>query len=305
LSAAQGGDAKRRMLGLVALAIAAAFVVTPQFLGVPGNPFYFRVNLRYVAPGMALGLALLPLVPALAAKRARYAVMLLLSAALLATQLDPSIWATELRSSRLEDPVRGAAVPGALALGACVTAAMLAVWSLRRSRGPRLNPLVSIAGVAAIVLAGGYAVQRSYFDGRYMALAPLPKTWKWAQSAHDQRIASVGVFLQYPFYGKDLSNHVQYLGHEGPHGAFSPIASCREWRNALNAGRYRYVVTAPEGFPQVVKTRIAREARWTASDPAAEVVLRETPAGLGEVDLFRIDGPLDPAACDRQRSAAR
>ena len=63
-------------------------------------------------------------------------------------------------------------------------------------------------------------------------------------------------FKQYVFYGNDLSNHVQYVAHEGPHGAFTPIATdpadrtdvaaCEEWLTALNEGDYDYVVIGPD-----------------------------------------------------------
>ena len=57
-----------------------------------------------------------------------------------------------------------------------------------------------------------------------------------------------GVFNQYPFYGTDLSNHVQWLGVKGPDGAYERIPNCAEWRQALADGGYTHVVTTYDPF---------------------------------------------------------
>jgi hypothetical protein len=118
---------------------------------------------------------------------------------------------------------------------------------------------------------------------------------EWAQDAHDERIAIVGEVLQYPYYGKDLSNHVQYVGKRGRNGAFAPIRHCAEWRRALNAGHYSYVIITPERFP--ISVGAAPEAAWTEADPAATLVMND-----GDVSLFRLDGRLDPERCDADAS---
>ncbi len=66
------------------------------------------------------------------------------------------------------------------------------------------------------------------------------------QRDHHSRIAVAGDFaqLQYVFYGRNLANYVQYIGQPEPHHGYARIASCSEWRRALDAGRYDYVVTS-------------------------------------------------------------
>jgi hypothetical protein len=103
------------------------------------------------------------------------------------------------------------------------------------------------------------------------------------------------VFTQYPFYGTDLSNRVQWLGIRGEHDAYRRIPDCRQWRQAIEEGDYTHVVTTfdpylPGGM------RNSPEGRWTQSDPNARVVLRD-----GPVRVFELRGPLDPAGCAGQR----
>ena len=53
------------MLGLVALASLAAYLITPETAAGPaGDPAGFAFNLRYAAPALALCFAVLPLAPA-------------------------------------------------------------------------------------------------------------------------------------------------------------------------------------------------------------------------------------------------
>ena len=68
-----------RMLGFVALASLAAYLITPETAAGPaGNPLGFAFNLRYAAPGLTLALTVLPLAPALDGRRRRIAVFVVL-----------------------------------------------------------------------------------------------------------------------------------------------------------------------------------------------------------------------------------
>jgi hypothetical protein len=162
---------------------------------------------------------------------------------------------------------------------------------------------VSLVLVTAAV---GWPVQRSYFDDRYAELGPtLPPPSLWAQDVENERIGIVGYLLQYPLYGRDGSNRVDWLGRRGAHGAFAPIATCAAWRRAIDAGRYRYVVTAPQ--PSVVLGDAGavlgepREAAWTASAPGARVLMRDEPR---RTTVFRIEGPLGADGCESPRATA-
>ena len=283
-----------RMLGALGLLAILAFLLTPQFLGLPGRPIFFTFNVRYSSAALALGLALLPALPMLAAARRPRWVLGALALVLLATQLDPSIWPTDLRASRFVEPVSSTDAILGLALGAAVLAAA-AAWRLRAR--VRVGRLAGVAGAAAVVLAAGWGVSREYLDNRYRDTPPLRAVYAWAGGVQDSRIAIAGFFLQYPLYGEDLSNRVQFVGTRGPNGAFAPIADCRAWRRALNAGRYRYVITAPPGFPANRGADTGPEAAWTRGADGARELLRDGPAGAAAAVLFEIERPLSPAGC--------
>jgi hypothetical protein len=142
-------------------------------------------------------------------------------------------------------------------------------------------------------------VQHSYLSSRYAdvahdlpyASAPradLAALYGWVRHVSDARIALAGLAISYPLFGADLSNHVQYVGHKGPHGAFDRVGTCREWRQLLNAGNYDYVVVSAN----TGGARAPVEAGWTRSDPAAQVVL-----DVGTASVFRVSGAFAPSGC--------
>ena len=124
--------------------------------------------------------------------------------------------------------------------------------------------------------------------------------WALFRGIHHARVgvaATFGMFFAYPMYGLDGSNRVQYIAARGPHGSFTPIASCPAWRAAVDAGRYRYVVTTPARDPWHPKPlRYAPERSWISSDPAARVVYEHRAFGQ-LIDVFELSGPLDPGSC--------
>jgi hypothetical protein len=284
-----------RVLGLVALVSGIAVIFTPQGLGTQDDPLFFKFNLRYPTPALVLGLVLLPLAPRLERGRARALLPGVLLAVLALTQLDPTIWPTELREGRFAEPPSSGTALGGLAIGAALLAAALLATSpsVRAGLGGR-RTLAALAGVAALVAAvGGYVLQRHYLDQRYTDYEPMPEVAAWARDAEDARIGIAGFFVQYPLYGLDLSNRVDYVARHGPHGAFTRIDSCRDWRRALNEGGYEYVVTTPFNYPGNLRGDQPDEAGWTGSDAAARLVLRDRRL----VSLYRLSGRLDPAAC--------
>jgi len=157
------------------------------------------------------------------------------------------------------------------------------------------------AGAAAVIAVGGYVGERHYLDHRYEntgQVQDLASALRWARDVRDARIAVGGirgVFTQYPFYGTDLSNEVQWLGKRGPHDAYNRIPDCREWREAIDAGGYTHVVTTFDPYlPGTMRN--TPEGRWTGSDPNAHLVLRD-----GPVRVFELRGRLDPAGCTGQK----
>jgi hypothetical protein len=116
----------------------------------------------------------------------------------------------------------------------------------------------------------------------------------WARNVSHSRIASSNV-LVYPLYGRRISNDVDNLGQRGPRGQFHPYETCRGWRQALNAGHYRYVVIATRRRQSGRRTvSVPGPDRWTRSARGVRVVLRD--AANGSV-VYRVERPLDPGSC--------
>jgi len=279
-----------RMLGCVALFSLAAYLITPETAAGPvGDPLGFAFNLRYLAPALTLALAVGPLAPALAG-RARLAVTTILAIVLAGTIAQPVLW-----------PDAHAA--GAVAIGV----AALAAAGLLLAGGRARTPLAIAAAVLGLVVvagaAAGYRLQGHYLRGRY-AYQPnvsyLAKVWALFRTVHDARVGVVGTFggfFAYPLYGLDDSNRVQYLAEHGPHGSFTPITSCPEWRAEVNSDHLKYLITTPARDPWHPSALTpSPETRWTATDPAATPVFSEQALGQPIV-VFRLRGPLDVASC--------
>jgi hypothetical protein len=110
-------------------------------------------------------------------------------------------------------------------------------------------------------------------------------------------VGTFGGFFAYPLYGLDDSNRVRYIAARGPHGAFTPIATCAEWRSAVNDAHLSYLVTTPARDPWHPKVLSpSPEDAWTASDPAAQPVFSALAKGQ-PIAVYRIRGPLNPEGC--------
>ena len=281
-------------LGAVGALTGLAFLVTPQFLTAYGGPYFFPYNVRYADPALVLGIVLLPLSPHLATRRWQTGLLTLYAAALLVTQLDPTLWPDGLHLGSFAVSVSRTDALFGLLIGliALVVGGIL-VFHRRRAT---LRTVV-VAAITVVVVGGGYSVQQSYLRDRYNH-RPVPNIDTRAQHIRNARIAVSGFLTQaeYPLYGRDNSNYVQYIGVRGAHGAFRPVRTCGQWRRIINAGHYDYVFEFSEPSPA---------AHWTSGDPSAHLVARDvlqkvpgTPyPGFVGFSLFRIDGHLDPAAC--------
>jgi hypothetical protein len=159
-----------------------------------------------------------------------------------------------------------------------------------RSWAPR------IAGAALVLLVGGLlALQHFYVDHRYRDAPYLANTFEWARNTRDERIGVVGTVLQYPLTGSDSSNHVEILELRTSDLAATPIRDCETWRETVNRERLDYVLVTTGGYP-VGQTSTARAQRWTATDPAARLVLTDRD-GKARAWLYQLQGRLDPSAC--------
>jgi hypothetical protein len=287
----RGSEPLVRALGAVVLFTAIAYVFTPlTAAGEEGMPIAFEWNVRYIAPAAAVGLALLPCLPiARAGERARRLTLAGLCVLFAATTVSLVQWQ--------QGHVKGAVAAG---IGVLVGFALIR-WLLDRGLigpGAPRGWAVAVAGVVAVgALGAGWWEQNHYLERRYEKLSPqlrLADAARWSRDLRDAKVAVSGVrgvFNQYPFYGTDLSNEVQWLGEEGPDGAFLRIADCASWRRALADGGYTHVVTTYDPFLPGRLTD-TKEGLWTRDDPAAREILRD-----GPVSVFELEGPPDPDAC--------
>ncbi len=249
-----GADRTLAICGLTGLAAALAWLIAPTSASGPeGIARGFESGLRYLAPALVLGMALLPAVPM-----------------------------PRLREAGMGYPPSGRILKVPV--------------SLDRHLSERGIPHAVIATVVLLVLAAiaiGYPVQRHYFENRYanptFAAPGLNAAFKWADSISDSRIATTST-RQYPLFGTDLSNHVQYVGEERPHGGFVAPTACAQWRRLLNAGTYDYAVTTRDRV-EPNKPPYPPATRWTEG-PEAIPILRTPPTVV-----FKLKGSLDPSAC--------
>jgi hypothetical protein len=157
----------------------------------------------------------------------------------------------------------------------------------------RRTVVIVLGLVLLACVTSGYPIQRHYLESRYadpsFTTPGLNAAFAWARNVSDARIATTST-RQYPLFGTDLSNHVQFIGEERPHGGFEPPTTCRTWREELNAGDYDYVVTTRDRL-EPDKPPYPPQARWTEG-PAAKPILKKPPTVV-----FQLRGPLDPSGC--------
>jgi hypothetical protein len=290
-----GRDRLLRLVAIVALASLAGYLVTPGTAsGLFGHPSGFRLNLRYCAPALTLALTVTPLAPPLAGRRIRWITLGALAAVFTATIAQQRLWPQAYVGT-------GSLIAAALLLAGTVVA--FRPWSIVGSLGAR-SRIAAVAAIAILPLAGGaagYAEQRHYIRDRYTfepGLPSLSELWQWARTVRHARIAIVGTFggfFAYPLFGIDDSNDVQYVAHHGPHGSFTPITNCREWRRAINAGHYRYVVTTASRSVWTHALGSSPEGDWTKHEPAVRSVLPQN--AHAPIAVYELTGRLDPDRC--------
>jgi hypothetical protein len=251
LALGRRSDSALRVAAAAGLAAILAWLIAPTSASGPDEiPRGFESGLRYLAPALVLGLALLPTAPFLQQRLAALS-MRSLFVAHRATKSERTRW---------------------------------------------LGPGTALGALAALVLcavAVGYPVQRHYLANRYesptFTTLGLNAAFKWVQGITGARIATTST-RQYPLFGRDLSNHVEYIGEKQPHGGFTAPATCRAWRELLNTGSYDYVITSRDRI-EPGKPKYPATARWTKA-PGATVVLRKPPT-----IIFKLRNNPDPSGC--------
>jgi hypothetical protein len=164
---------------------------------------------------------------------------------------------------------------------------------LARRLSGRGVPRASLALVLLPAIALGYPIQRHYLADRYKDptfTAPgLNAAFAWARDVSDSRIATTST-RQYPLYGTDLSNQVQYLGLNRPHGGFEAPKTCQEYIQLLKEGNYDYVVATKDRL-EPGKPSYPPSAKWI-SNAGAQVILRKPPTVV-----FELNDKLSPSTC--------
>jgi hypothetical protein len=269
-----------RLLSALALLSALLYVVTPTTaIGLQGKPILFAENLRYLTPALAIALIVVVLLSAGRRQRWQLGAVGLL-AAILAGTLVPGPWAP------WPWPYRGSEIWFGLgSAGLLVAVAGLARVPRPSRRWPVLTAAAAAVCVAIVV---GAALNRHYERERYSR--DVLYSWVDRHLRHT-RIAVAGFDRQYPLWGSNWNNYVQYVGTIQPHGGFTVAQSCRAWGAALAAGRFEYVVlrgdllfSYPHGFPEVKWTLIAGRVPKAVFAAAGALVLKLT-------------RPPDPALC--------
>jgi hypothetical protein len=197
-------DRTIQVVAAVGLAAGLSWLIAPTSASGPdGIARGFESGLRYLAPALVLGLAVLP--PALFP------------------------WVARWRGSPIAEDASASEHMGE--------------GRRDRPRGPlALAAVVALAAVIALGYPiQRHYLQRRYVDPSFTTPG-LNAAFAWAQGITDARIATTST-RQYPLYGRDLSNEVTYIGTEQPHGGFTAPTNCPEWRRLLNAGHYTYVIT--------------------------------------------------------------
>jgi hypothetical protein len=306
LALAQRRDRVVRWMGGVALFGMAAYLFTPlSAAGAEGAPTGFEINIRYAVPALLAGLALLPVAlvrgaPSAGGDRTRGWIALGLFVLVLAM--------TDRLDAVVRDPDRLAGI-----LIALLAVGLPAILLLARRHGaPRGVVAAGFAALALATAAIGYPVQRDYLDSRFRNDDPdraipgmgLDSAYRWARGVEDARIGLAGTtagFLEYGFYGTDLSNRARYLGEKGPHGAFNAIPGCAAFRAAVNEADLDYLVTAPFlNFIRPENPIRSPEPAWLRREPAVERIDRS-----GRTTVWRVDGRLDPTKCGRANAPLR
>jgi Dolichyl-phosphate-mannose-protein mannosyltransferase len=199
-------DLRVAMLAVLALALAAAYTVTPYTaLGLEGHPIYAAFNVRYLAPALLAAAPLAAWLPGRVPRLRGLWAALGLLALLLACE----------RS--LDELGRTPKLQAALLVAVAATVLLAALrWGAR----PPLRARWGAAAVAAAVLAlaaAGQWLQRHFNDSRYAGVDPV-YTWVQADAPAGHRIGVVGdwgvtdISPVWPLFGPRLGNRVHYVG---------------------------------------------------------------------------------------------
>ncbi len=222
-----------RVVAAAGLAAGLAWLTAPTSASGPdGMPHGFESGLRYLAPALVLGAALL--------------------------------------SVALRRQLRGVGA-GSPSSGRILKTPSQLARRLSERGAPRAGLIAGVV-LVLIALGypiQRHYLEHRYTDPSFTTPG-LNAAFAWAQGITDARIATTST-RQYPLYGRDLSNEVTYVGVEQPHGGFTAPTTCPQWRRLLNAGHYTYVVITRDRI-EPGKPPYPATARWTKAPGARLVL---------------------------------
>jgi hypothetical protein len=270
----RGTDLLERFAGGAAIVgiVAVAYIQYGSDFG--GAAFVFMV--RYLAPSLVLGFALVTIAAGRGPTLFRRILLVVMV----------GLVVLDATASHIENIPSWP--PGQRLTAVLVGLGVVGVAGAIASR-PRTSFGMSTIAIGATVLVilvvgGGWLLQRSYFDNRYIdAGLPHDRLNAMFHDVHNERVALFGTEHFYPFFGVDLSNRVSR--EQGPSRG-SPVERCQGWRRLIDAGDYNYVVVAHDLFA------LAPDDEWIAADRAGTEVLHS-----GDATVYRVHGSFDPATC--------
>ncbi|MDQ1511973.1 MAG: hypothetical protein QOG50_3817, partial [Actinomycetota bacterium] len=252
---------------------------------------FWKGTPRYAAPGLALGLVILPVALSRASRRALLLTPPAYAATLAATQFDSRLWRAWW------PPSHHLAVVAAVALA--LLAGIASAVGVSRPTRLELRPALPI-GIAVLVvlsLASGFALKgyrQTFAD--HGTQGERAASFLRARHVRHARIALTGSLLvsgsQYAFYDKRLTNFVQFIAQRVADHRVAPFTQCASFVHAVDAGHYDYVVVP------VASARVGGPATWLESNRTARRLDR---GGLAGAAVFEITGTLDPARCGKNR----
>lgn len=276
----RGSGPARRTGAAVGLALVLAWLLAPTSASGPaGEPTGFVSGLRYLAPAIAVAMALLGSAIGPRGPGVRWLVI-----GVIALLAPFTIAISDVASFRQ--------ILGGVLLAGAIFLTLVVVARIYRSGWSKPRAGVVVAALLAAILCG-QLVQSSYLDKRYanpdFTTPGLNQAFAWAQNVDGESIAT-NATRQYPFFGRHLDNDVQFIGVHEKHAGFVEPESCEVFRRRVADGDYDYViVTLDRPSPN---REFPRESGWIANDPAVTEILRKAPTVV-----YKVDGKPDPALC--------
>jgi hypothetical protein len=292
-----------RVLAAAAIVTAAVYLFTPlTAAGQEGEPSGFFTNTRYLLPGLLLAITLLPIARPLRAPENRARIVLIFLTVVYAI--------TVLTSPRWYPGF----LPGAIFFTlAIVWAPVGLTWLKEHGKAPRSVIISCVAAIALVAAVWGRGEEVGYANKHYTRSTLFLQeggpqvAFDFTRDLKDKRIAVAGsgqmFFGQYGFYGVDRSNYVQYIGQEGDNGSFRLIATCKNFVRKINEGNYDFIITSEftQDSPEAPFRYPVRD--WVKDDPNVEEVVAEPDITPQPDWVYKINGPLDPANCDKIEAA--